>query len=113
MYAIKPTGSLRAVDETMELEGDETLFSEIPDWAYEVAESARKKIDQIYVEDLWRTDELAFIADQLLALEDGDTSALPVSEEQWRAHRTATRAWKFGAANFPDPELRPARPSNS
>lgn len=66
---------------------------------------------QVVVEDAWRVKEVDIITDQLIALEDGDPDAMPGTEVQWRAYRTKVRAWKEGAANFPDPSKRPARPT--
>lgn len=62
------------------------------------------------VEDAWRVAEVPFIADQLLAIEDDDPTALPGTERQWRDYRTAVRAWKLGTPNFPYQEHRPTRP---
>jgi len=68
------------------------------------------RAQQVVVEDAWRVAEVAFIADQLLAIEDGDPTALPGTDTQWRAYRTKVRAWKEGALNFPDAAFRPQRP---
>lgn len=65
---------------------------------------------RIGLEDRWRAGELAFISEQLIALEDGDPSAQPGTEQQWRAYRTAVRAWKEGGAHFPESSARPVRP---
>ena len=59
----------------------------------------------------WQTSEMAVIADQLLAIEDGDPAALPGTEREWRDYRIKVRAWKEGAEGYPDSEHRPARPS--
>ncbi len=59
----------------------------------------------------WQTSEMAVIADQLLAIEDGDPAALPGTEREWRDYRIRVRAWKEGAEGYPDSEHRPARPS--
>jgi hypothetical protein len=109
-YAIKPDGSYRAVDATMELEADEILYNEVPQWVYNLMEANRIKAEQAAIEDAWRVREVAFITDQLMGVEDGDPSALPGTEAEWRAYRTAARAWKEGAENFPDQEHRPSRP---
>lgn len=61
-------------------------------------------------EDAWRTEELAFIADQLIAMEDADPSALPGTDRQWRDYRIALRSWKDGAEHYPDMRYRPQRP---
>jgi len=62
------------------------------------------------IEDQWRVAELNVIADQLIALEDGDPSALAITEGNWREYRTAVRGWKEGANFFPDIAHRPLRP---
>ncbi|WP_055134849.1 hypothetical protein QZH45_11420 [Pseudomonas corrugata] len=71
------------------------------------------------IEAIWRDGdptvatpgELAFIAEQLLMLEDNDPSAEPGTADQWRAYRVQVRAWKDGAPNYPDRAYRPVRPA--
>lgn len=65
----------------------------------------------IAIEDAWKLYEMAFIADQLIAMEDSDPGALPGTERQWRDYRTLVRAWKEGAEYFPDQAFRPVRPT--
>lgn len=65
---------------------------------------------QVIVEDEWRLSEITFIADQLLAIEDDDPTALPGTDRQWRDYRTKVRAWKEGHVDFPDESKRPVRP---
>ena len=78
---------------------------------YEVAEHLIPKIDPVSAEISWREEELSIIADQLLRIEDGDPTALPGTDRQWRDYRIALRGWKEGAAGFPEIEQRPSRPS--
>lgn len=59
----------------------------------------------------WQVAEMTFIADQLIALEDLDPTALPGTERQWRDYRTQVRKWTEGAEGFPAVELRPRRPA--
>lgn len=59
----------------------------------------------------WQEGEMRLIAEQLPALEDGDPTALPGTEREWRDYRIQVRAWKEGAEGFPDAEKRPVRPS--
>ncbi|PAW49429.1 hypothetical protein CKQ80_01120 [Pseudomonas moraviensis] len=40
------------------------------------------------IEDAWRTEEMEFIANQLIAMEDDAPDALPGTEQQRRAYRT-------------------------
>ncbi|AZF51648.1 hypothetical protein C4J85_1147 [Pseudomonas sp. R4-34-07] len=54
---------------------------------------------------------MAFIADQLIALEDVDPDALPGTDRQWRDYRTQVRRWTLGAEGYPAIELRPRRPT--
>jgi len=75
------------------------------------AQAAIKRAENVAIEDQWRILEVAFIADQLIGIEDGDPSALPGTDAQWRAYRTKVRAWKEGALYFPDITHRPIRPS--
>lgn len=69
------------------------------------------RLSEIAGEDAWRAAEVAFITDQLIALEDGDPSAMPGTVQQWREYRTAVRGWKDGAPGFPEPSARPSRPA--
>lgn len=68
------------------------------------------RLSAIASEEAWRGSEVSFITDQLIALEDGDPSALPGTVQQWRDYRTAVRGWKEGASGFPDSSGRPYRP---
>jgi len=61
-------------------------------------------------QEVWRITETALIADQLIALEDADPTALPGTELDWRNYRTKVRGWKDGAEGFPDTASRPVRP---
>lgn len=80
------------------------------DWSQQVtAEQQRAAVDGV-TEDKWRLSELVVIADQLMAIEDGDPSALPGTETQWRDYRTAVRHWTTGTPGFPDAAQRPQRP---
>lgn len=63
------------------------------------------------IERDWQESEMRLIADQLPAVEDGDPTALPGTEREWRDYRIQVRAWKQGAEGFPDSYKRPARPS--
>ncbi|WP_460410453.1 MULTISPECIES: hypothetical protein [unclassified Pseudomonas] len=65
----------------------------------------------VLAEDAWRVKEAAFIADQLIGIEDGDPAALPGTEAEWRAYRTKVRNWKEGEQFFPDTTYRPIRPA--
>lgn len=58
----------------------------------------------------WRAAEMTFIAEQLIALEDGAEDALPGSEAEWRAYRTKVRNWREGADGYPFEENAPQRP---
>ncbi|MBC3411271.1 hypothetical protein HU720_08135 [Pseudomonas sp. SWRI51] len=59
----------------------------------------------------WVEEEMPVAAEQLIMLEDEDPAALPGTARQWRDYRIALRAWKDGAAGYPQIELRPARPA--
>lgn len=59
----------------------------------------------------WQEGEMRLIAEQLPAVEDGDPTALPGTEREWRDYRIQVRAWKEGAEGFPQAEKRPLRPS--
>lgn len=77
----------------------------------EAAAAAIKRQQDAIVENAWRTAEMALIADQLIALEDDDPAAMPVTDPEWRAYRTLVRNWKDGGnPDFPDSSKRPKRP---
>ncbi|MBV4531017.1 hypothetical protein HU719_006305 [Pseudomonas sp. SWRI107] len=59
----------------------------------------------------WVEEEMPVAAEQLIMLEDEDPAALPGTARQWRDYRIALRAWKDGAAGYPQAELRPVRPA--
>lgn len=59
----------------------------------------------------WQEAEMRLIAEQLPAVEDGDPTALPGTEREWRDYRIQVRAWKEGAEGFPEADKRPVRPS--
>lgn len=59
---------------------------------------------------IWQTAEMAFVVDQLIALEDQDPNAQPGTERQWRDYRTQLRRWGDGAEGYPAAESRPQRP---
>lgn len=73
-----------------------------------IAQEQRAK--SVVEEDAWRVEEMAFIADQLIAIEDGAEDALPGTDAEWRAYRTKVRNWKEGTVGFPDSGTRPKRP---
>jgi hypothetical protein len=73
--------------------------------------AATTRASEVLAEDAWRVKETAFIADQLIGMEDGDPAALPGEEADWRAYRTKVRNWKEGAQFFPDLIHRPIRPA--
>ncbi|WP_282381890.1 MULTISPECIES: hypothetical protein [unclassified Pseudomonas] len=110
-YAIKENGTFRAVTIDMELLEGEEYFEDVPQWAYDKMEAEQALADKKAAEDSWRVREVAFITDQLIGIEDGDPSALPGTEAEWRAYRTEVRAWKDGHSEFPDDQHRPIRPS--
>lgn len=58
----------------------------------------------------WQESEMLLIAEQLPAIEDGDETALPGTEREWRDYRIQVRAWKDGAEGYPYIENRPKRP---
>lgn len=63
----------------------------------------------IAAETQWAEQERKFAGEQLEAIEDGESVA--GTEREWRDYRTQVRAWKLGAAGYPDSSLRPVRPS--
>lgn len=80
----------------------------------DAAAAAQLLAEQTRTEDIWRVSEVSFIADQLMAIEDGDPSALPGTDTQWRSYRTLVRNWKTGGdPDFPDATKRPTRPTGA
>lgn len=63
----------------------------------------------IAAETQWVEQERKLAAEQLEAIEDGES--ILGTERQWRDYRTQVRAWKEGAAGYPDSSERPMRPS--
>lgn len=63
----------------------------------------------IAAEIQWAEQERKCAAEQLEAIEDGES--IVDTERQWRDYRTQVRAWKEGAAGYPDSSKRPMRPS--
>lgn len=61
-------------------------------------------------ESSWRENEMNIIADQLLRIEDGDPSALPGSDSDWRQYRVRVRSWQDGSEGYPNKDCRPKRP---
>lgn len=77
----------------------------------QVEAEANQRVEDVIEEDAWRNSEVEFIADQLLAIEDDDPTALPGTDRQWRDYRIKVRAWKDGGnSDFPYKRLRPTRP---
>lgn len=67
--------------------------------------------DKVAEEAAWRDDEMLVVADQLLRIEDGDPTALPGTDRQWRDYRIRLRAWGPESYGFPNPAHRPIRPA--
>ena len=63
----------------------------------------------IAAETQWAEQERKFATEQFEAIEDGES--IVGTERQWRDYRTQVRAWKEGAAGYPDSSERPMRPS--
>lgn len=60
-------------------------------------------------ETTWRNEEMEFVANQLIAIEDEAPDALPGTLKQWRDYRTKVRLWPE-AEGYPNEVNRPARP---
>lgn len=85
-------------------------FEEIPEGFFEFDPATDLRPDPAG-EAEWAAAEMAVVADQLLKIEDGDPTALPGTDRQWRDYRIALRSWKDGAEHFPDQQYRPQRPA--
>jgi hypothetical protein len=92
-------------------EAGESLYDDVPQWAYDLIDSRQLQAEQAAEEGYWQGAEMAFIANQLTAIEDEDPSALPGSAKQWRDYRIKVRAWIDGAVSYPEIVHRPIRPS--
>lgn len=110
-YAIRSTGSFIQVGDDYQTLDGETLYDDVPQWAYDAIEAAKAREEKVSIEGEWRASEMSFIANQLTAIEDEDPAALPGSTKQWRDYRIKVRAWMEGAESFPEPTARPVRPS--
>lgn len=105
-------------DPVPEFDESVPLKNGIIDWSQlitkemkEAEQVAIARVAAVISEDQWRTHEMEFIADQLIAIEDEDPDALPGTTQEWRAYRTEVRSWKEGGnENFPNAEHRPTRP---
>lgn len=90
------------------------MTSENIDWSQLSTAHARAELLLRPLKDaetVWQTAEMAFIANQLTALEDQDPDALPGTDRQWRDYRIQVRKWLEGAEGFPAAALRPHRPT--
>jgi len=95
----------------------------VPEVPYVVVEEMPEQFDQLWlfpgwsespsqlraVELQWQTEEMATIANQLLAIEEEAEDALPGTRKQWLNYRTDVRLW-HEAPDFPDQTKRPVRP---
>lgn len=80
-------------------------------WNFETQSWGESPSAALNREKQWREEEMEFIADQLLRIQDDDPTALAGTDRQWRDYRILVRAWVEGFVGFPDPTLRPVRPS--
>lgn len=62
------------------------------------------------VEDAWREEQMARVANQLLMLDDDDPDAEPGTARQWRDYRIELRKWIEGNLGFPNSDNRPKAP---
>lgn len=68
--------------------------------------------DDVTVETEWRTEEMEFIANNLLYIEDeNDLATAPLVLRDWRNYRRAVMAWDVDNPDFPQPGKRPVRPA--
>lgn len=88
------------------------------DWSKVITKEMKEAVlaEQEYAinsirENEWRTAELLLAADQLLAIEDDDPTAMPGTERDWRDYRIKVRAWKEGNVDFPNSDKRPVHPA--
>jgi hypothetical protein len=82
----------------------------IINWAYLSKKVDRDRAAAIPVELTWQNHEMAFIANQLLALEEEAYDALPGTRREWLSYRTLVRLWHDNK-DFPDSTKRPVRPT--
>lgn len=62
-------------------------------WDFETQAWGPSLASAVFREKSWRDLEMTLIADQLLRIEDGDPTALPGTDRQWRNYRIQLRAW--------------------
>ena len=115
-YAIKENGFFRSVTSDMELDADEVLFDDFPDWLIRIMDSQRVESKNLLRENEWRLEELSDTSRQLEAIEEDEADEtpadlLPGTRKQWLKYRGLVSNWKEGAESFPDIANRPVRPS--
>lgn len=110
-YAIRIDG-WRAVNDDFTaadlLEG-ESLSDQVPQEVVDRAAANAEKLLLAQTEGQWQSEEITFVNNQLMALEEG-ADALPVTREQWLPYRTKVRNWNEGASGYPNQVSRPVRP---
>ncbi len=99
----------------MQLEADETLVDELPDWLLSKLEEMGTLAGLVAQEASWRGEELAVTARQLEALEEAEADVPPAdllagTRKAWLKYRGQLSNWKDGAEFFPDSAHRPVRP---
>ncbi|WP_375123605.1 hypothetical protein [Pseudomonas sp. LW8] len=107
MWAVKSDGSWRCVDSSIPVEPGESVFEEIPEWAFRAAEQKLESQEAERVGAVWRDEELSIIADQLMAIEESEAGVevadlLPGSRFSWLSYRSAVRKWAGAVERKPD-----------
>ncbi|WP_456254563.1 hypothetical protein ACP3PM_17890 [Pseudomonas iridis] len=83
------------------------MFEEIPLWALDIEEQKNELQVKARLDDAWRDQELAVIADQLMALEERDAGVeaedvRPGSRVLWLTYRSAVRNWSGSNDSRPE-----------
>ncbi|AZL69192.1 hypothetical protein [Pseudomonas oryziphila] len=84
-------------------------FEDVPDGFFEFDPSVDIRPDPQGELD-WAAAEIADAKDKLEAITFDDPN-VPGTADDWKAYGRALRAWKEGAAGFPQVEQRPSRPA--
>lgn len=119
-YRDKATGGVFAyeLDGSQDelIDDDKVLMTD--DEVRKVLNPPPSKVRLASIEAVWREAEILIINNQLMAIEEAEAGIdeadpLPGSRVEWLSYRSKVRAWKDGAANFPDSNSRPQRPEQS
>lgn len=109
-YFIKPDGTVYAFEN--DGSQDEYITEDMRKMTEdEIWEHLNPKPDYAKVENEWVESEMAFIANNLLYIEDeNELATKPLVQKEWRNYRKLVMLWNIDNIYFPDKAFRPTRP---